>query len=93
MKIHTVGGQKVKVHTFADGFGKWHAEIHFDEPVGNVWISRWIDNVRSLARKTIRKEIEMRQSDSDFTCRVEVIDNKLNSLNQMSFIEYAEKVN
>lgn len=80
------------VHSFADGFGVWHATVTFTEPVGPAWLDANIDRVRAKARRHIRKNIKNRMwPHSIGRVYVEVSANRLNSLNQMSLITYREK--
>lgn len=68
-----------RINTYADGFGRWKAEIVFNVPLGNTGeADRVADNAIANARKQIRAAIVARQAPKQ-TRRLsyEVIDNKM----------------
>lgn len=50
---------KNKVETWADGFGIWHAKVTLAVATPSDTLP--IDNIRRVARRAIRREVELRQ--------------------------------
>lgn len=50
---------KNRIETWADGFGNWHAKVTLAIATPSDTLD--IDNVRRVARRAIRREVEARQ--------------------------------
>ena len=79
------------VTTWANGFGVWHARLDL-APMSPDELLRNLVRIRARARKAIRREIAARQGNQTFRVRVYVADNRLDHLNVMRSITYAERV-
>ena len=54
---------KNKIETWADGYGVWHAKVTLAIATPSDTLP--IDNVRRVARRAIRREVEARQMVGD----------------------------
>lgn len=83
------------VHTYADGFGIWHARVEFPSPgYGPGYLDAEWSRIRAKARRAIRREILARAPRGGapgWVCRVEVVANDLDSLNRMHSVTFAER--
>lgn len=77
------------VTTWADGCGIWHARID-GLAIGTAGIG--MDAVRQRARRAIRRELQARQGAPLAPVRVRVVANRLDHMNVLRSITYAERV-
>lgn len=78
-------------HTWADGFGVWHARIGLP---GNGYTPQQLEankeRIRSKARRAIRREIGIRQAPQSFTVHLQVAGSDLGANNLTRSITYKE---
>lgn len=79
------------VHTWADGFGVWHARVSFPSPgYGPSYLAERMAGIRARARRAIRAEILAREAGPAGPVRVEVTANELDHMNLMHSITFSE---
>lgn len=82
-----------KVTTWADGFGRWYARV--DLAVATPSDTLPIDSVRRVARRAIRREIELRNHAKyleGYVTRIEIDKTDLGADNRLYSITFREKV-
>lgn len=80
-----------RVKVWADGFGRWHAEVSFPSPgYGPHHLDQHWSRIRAKARRAIRREILARENGPIKPVRIKVADNYLNSFNQMTRVDFIE---
>jgi hypothetical protein len=80
-----------KVTTWADGFGVWHAKVTLAIATPSDTLP--IDSVRRVARRAIRREIELRMyKGTPFPLRIEIEKSHLGADNRFYSITFREKV-
>lgn len=78
-----------KIHTYADGFGVWYAEVTIGYPAPSDAINS--DSIRASARRAIRREVEARgHVGAGYQFRLEVFKNRLGADNRLYSITYRE---
>lgn len=86
-----------RVVVYADGFGRWYARVDFTEPVGPHFMLHHQERLRAKARRAIRRQIVLRQSQPVPPVRLEVADDLFrhgtspDHMNQWWSITYREK--
>lgn len=82
-----------KVTTLADGFGVWHAKVTLAIATPSDTLP--IDSVRRVARRAIRREIELRNHPKyleGYVTRIEIDKTDLGADNRFYSITFREKV-
>jgi hypothetical protein len=82
-----------KVTTWADGFGRWYARV--DLAIATPSDTLPIDSVRRVARRAIRREIELRNHPKyleGYVTRIEIDKTDLGADNRFYSITFREKV-
>ena len=77
------------VHTWADGFGRWHARVTFATPIAAESID-W-SNVRRRARRAMRTEIIERQGVGEIVLRSMLESTDKDDAGNVASVVYAEK--
>lgn len=81
------------VDTWADGFGVWHAQAVFGSGVGNTpEAERMKYNALATLKRTIRRELQLRQGAKLGRLSYEVADNYIDAQNRLWSITVKEKV-
>lgn len=82
-----------RVHTWANGFGTWHARVTFPIPgYGPQFLAMETDRIRNKARRAIRREIVAREGGPVAPTRVKLVDTRTDSLGRIWAVTYAEDV-
>lgn len=82
---------KNRIETWADGFGNWHAKVHLAIATPSDGLD--IYNVRRVARRAIRREVEARQTvGQGYRFKIEIDKTDLGADNRLYSITFKEKI-
>jgi len=80
-----------KLNTYADGFGRWHAQIFFTPPIGNTGEAEAIaTNAIANAKRRIRRELLERSNGNLIRLSYRVSANKLLPSNHLASLTISE---